>query len=288
MTPACAQQETRFGGFLFARASAASRWLAALGVLVATASAPAIAQDLEREARWARETLATLLSGEAVRIPQANGHRFLAIYQAAARLPSEAANPPPGAAIIAHGRGWGPDVDLYGALRTDLAEAGWSTLSIQLPVLPGTAKLGDYVPTYPDADERFALAVDWLRQRGHTRVAIVSHSLGATMANHYLVRTQDGKVGAWVYLGILNGLDDMFRIKIPVLDVYAERDWEVIRVGADERRKQIERIAGSRQVMVAGAQHFYEDQREPLKRLIVEFLDAVMPAPQAGPAAHKP
>ena len=280
MRPADAQQETRCGGFLFA-------WrVVGVALALLAGAGSGVAQDHEREARWARETLATLLTGEAVRIAQANGHRFLALYQAGAQPSSEAVRSR-GAAIIAHGRGWGPDVDLYGALRTGLAEAGWSTLSIQLPVLPSTAKLGDYTPTYPDADERFARAVDWLRQRGHTRVAIVSHSLGATMANHYLVRTQDGKVGAWVYIGILNGLDDMFRLQIPVLDVYAEHDWEVIRVGADERRKQIERIAGSRQVMVAGAQHFYEDHREPLTRLIVEFLDAVMPTPQVRPAARK-
>ena len=80
--------------------------------------------------------------------------------------------PPPSArarSIIAHGRGWGPDFELYGMLRMKLAEAGYSTLSIQMPVLPGTAKIGDYMPIYGDADERFALAADWLRARGNKK-----------------------------------------------------------------------------------------------------------------------
>ena len=67
----------------------------------------------------------------------------------------------------------------------------------------------------------------------------------------------------------------MFRIKIPVLDVFGSVDWDVTRFGADERKAQIARIAGSRQVMVAGAEHFYEGKREELTTLIVEFLDRV-------------
>ena len=241
------------------------RVLIVLGLLTCTALASA--QDHERESRWAEQTLATLVVGDPVQIAQKNGHRFLALYTRAVHER--------GAIVIAHGRGWSPDYDLYGDLRTQLAEAGYSTLSIQMPVLPGTAKLGDYLPIFPDADERLALAIKWLRTNGAPKVAIVSHSLGATMANHYLINTADPGVDAWVFLSIINGLEDMFRIKIPVLDVFGSVDWEVTRFGADERKAQIARIAGSRQVIVAGAEHFYEGKREELTALIVEFLDRV-------------
>ena len=60
-------------------------------------------------------------------------------------------------------------------------------MSIQLPVLGGGAKVGDYMITYPDSQERFALAADWLVAKGYKNIAIVSHSLGATMANQYLI-----------------------------------------------------------------------------------------------------
>lgn len=236
-----------------------------LGIWAASA---AQAQDYDREARWATDTLATLIEGQAVRIAQGNGHRFLALYTPARRVAT-----PKGAVIVAHGRGWGPDVDLYGELRGRIADAGWSTLSIQLPVLQGTAKLGDYLDIFPDSRDRFAKAVDWLRERGYTRVAVVSHSLGATMANDYLIRVSDRKVGAWVFISILNGLEDMFRIQIPVLDIYADGDWEVIVTGADERAKQIARVPGSRQVMMRGTRHFFEGRRDELTALIVRFLD---------------
>ncbi len=140
-------------------------------------------------------------------------------------------------------------------------------------MLPSTAILGLYVPLYPDARERFQLAVDFLKAKGHRNIGIVSHSLGATMANQYLIRTEETAVGAWVFVGILQGLEEVFRIKIPVLDVYGSNDWTVTMWGAPERRAQIEKIAGSGQIEVAGAKHFFEDKEEELLSIIVTFLD---------------
>jgi pimeloyl-ACP methyl ester carboxylesterase len=241
---------------------------ALLAAMFACACGPAAAQDYEREARWAKETLDALVVGDAVQIAQKNGHRFLGLYTRAAK--------PLGAVIIAHGRGWAPDFELYGVLRTKLAEAGYSTLSIQLPVLPGTAKIGDYLPMFPDSTERFALAAQWLRAKGYGKVAIVSHSLGATMANQYLITTPDPAVDAWVFISIINGLEDMFRIKIPVLDVYGTLDWQVTRYGGEERRAQIIKIAGSEQVVIQGAEHFFERQTDELTRVITTFLGRVL------------
>jgi pimeloyl-ACP methyl ester carboxylesterase len=211
--------------------------------------------------------------GEAVWIEQSNKHKFLSVW-------TEAENAR-GAIILAHGRGWSPDFELYGVLRLKLAEKGYSTLSIQLPVLGGGAKVGDYMITYPDSQERFALAADWLVAKGYKNIAIVSHSLGATMANHYLARTPETPVRAWVFIGIINGLEDMVRIRMPVLDIFGARDWDVTRVGADERRRQIERIAGSRQVVVAGAEHFFEGRQDELIAELTQFLGAALGPPDA-------
>lgn len=241
---------------------------ALLAAALVLAGVAAFAQDYEREARWANETLATLMVGNAVQLEQKNGHRFLGLYTRAQNSR--------GAVVIAHGRGWAPDFELYGALRTQLAEAGYSTLSIQMPVLPGTAKIGDYLPLFPDSSERFALAIAWLRAQGHGRVVIVSHSLGATMANQYLITVPDPDVDAWVFISIVNGLEDMFRIKVPVLDVFGTLDWQVTRYGAEERRAQILKIAGSEQVIVQGAEHFFDRKQEELTGIIAAFLGRVL------------
>jgi pimeloyl-ACP methyl ester carboxylesterase len=238
-----------------------------VAVVLVFFSALASAQDYEREQRWAEQTLPALLVGNAEWLQQKNGHRFLALY-------TEAKNAR-GAIVVAHGRGWSPDFELYGSLRTKLADAGYTTLSIQLPVLDGTGKLGDYIPLYPDARERFQLAADFLKAQGYRNVAIVSHSLGATMANQYLIKTEDRTVGAWVFIGIINGLEEMFRIKIPVLDVFGSKDWEIARLGADERKRQIMKIVNSEQVIVPGAEHFFEGKEDELTGVIVRFLDRV-------------
>ena len=237
-------------------------------------SCSALAQDYDKEKRWADDILPTLMVGDAVWLRQQNGHKFLGLF-------IDKKEKAKGAVIIAHGRGWSPDFELYGTLRTRLAEEGWTTLSIQLPVLPSTAILGLYVPLYPDARERFQLAVDFLKSRGYTDIAIVSHSLGATMANQYLIRTDDTSVRAWVFIGILQGLQEMYRIKIPTLDVYGSDDWTVTMWGAPERAKQLTQHPGSGQVMVKGAKHFFEGHEEELLKIITGFLDRSLKKPNS-------
>jgi pimeloyl-ACP methyl ester carboxylesterase len=223
-------------------------------------------QDYEKEKRWADDILPTLMVGDALWLQQKNGHRFLSLF-------IDKKDKSKGAVIIAHGRGWSPDFELYGTLRTRLADEGYTTLSIQLPVLQSTAILGLYVPLYPDARERFELAVDYLKSRGYRNIGIVSHSLGATMANQYLIRTEDTSVKAWVFVSILQGLEELYRIKFPVLDVYASDDWSTNIYGAPERAAQLRDRPGSAQVMVPGAKHFFEGKEDELVKIIVAFLD---------------
>lgn len=255
-----------FSGTTLRKKPASAGFLFAL--LLAGFAMLAQAQDYAREQRWVDDILATPVFGDAVWLAQGNGHKFLALYMAADK--------PRGAVIVAHGRGWSPDYELYGKLRTRLADAGYTTLSIQLPVLDGTAKLVDYIQTYPDARERFQLAVNFLKTKGYKNIAIVSHSLGATMANQYLIKTDDDSVKAWVFIGIINGLEEMYRIKIPVLDVFGGDDWQVTRWGADERRAQILKIEGSEQVVVPDARHFFEGREDALLRTISTFLDRTL------------
>lgn len=250
------------------------RFLIALALTLTSLAASA--QDYYREKRWSDQIVPGLVVGEAVWITQKNDHKFLTLW-------TEAENAR-GTIILAHGRGWSPDFELYGVLRVKLAEAGYSTLSIQLPVLGGGAKIGDYIPTYGEAAERFQLSANWLKAKGFKNISIVSHSLGATMANQYLINTNDKTVQAWVFIGIINGLEEMFRIKIPVLDVYGGKDWEITQVGSSERRKQIMKIDGSQQVVVPDALHFFEGKEDELVKVVVAFLDDVarrQPTPSA-------
>jgi pimeloyl-ACP methyl ester carboxylesterase len=172
-------------------------------------------------------------------------------------------------------------------IRTKLADQGYTTLSIQLPVLGGGAKIGDYIPTYPEAAERFELAAKFLQEKGYQNIAIVSHSLGATMANQYLINAKQTAVKAWVFIGIINGLEEMFRIKIPVMDIFGSEDWEITQVGAYERKKQIDKVRGSEQLKVSAAKHFFEGQEDELVRIVAAFLDRVFHRGQPANAASR-
>ena len=106
------------------------------------------------------------------------------------------------------------------------------------------------------------------------------------MANQYLIATEDRTVGAWVFIGIINGLEEMFRIRIPVLYVFGSKDWEIARLGADERRRQIMKVKGSEQVVVHDAQHFFEGKEDELAAIVVRFLDRVFHQGKPGSAGR--
>jgi len=253
--------------------------VAFLFIIVFSSAVCAQQPDYEREKRWSDQIVPAILVGDVVWLQQKGGHKFLAIYTQAEK--------PRGAVIIGHGRGWNPDFELYGVLRVKLAEQGYTTLAIQLPVLGPGAKVGDYLPTYPDAEERYALAAKFLQEKGFEKIAIVSHSLGATMANQYLIHANSTPIKAWAFIGIINGLEEMFRIKIPVLDVFGGKDWEITQVGAYERKKQIMKVPGSDQVIVPNAQHFFEGREDDLVKVLVEFLDSRFGSVNAASAGSK-
>src|SRR5436853_5148707 len=93
-----------------------------LGVL----SLPLPAQDYEREKRWSAEIVPGLVVGEAVWIEGQGGPKFLGLYTETQKAPA--------AIVLVHGVGVHPDHGVIGALRVSLADAGYTTLSIQMPV----------------------------------------------------------------------------------------------------------------------------------------------------------
>ena len=70
---------------------------------------------------------------------------------------------------------------------------------------------------------------------------------------------------------------------IPVMDVFGGKDWEITQVGAYERKKQIDKVSGSEQVVVPDALHFFEGREDELVKIITGFLDRVFH--QGNPAS---
>ncbi|HKA44765.1 MAG TPA: DUF3530 family protein [Burkholderiales bacterium] len=221
--------------------------------------------DYAREQRWADEVTPAIVVGDPVRLELKSGRKFLAIY-----------TPNPRAAagvIVVHGLGVHPDWGLIGTLRTRLAEEGYATLSVQMPILAADALGEHYPPLFTEASDRLATAVAWLRSRGVTRIAIVSHSMGSRMSNYFLSHAEAARVDAWVAIGLPSLVAEPFAITIPVLDIYGEKDNAAVLGNAEKRAATLRTIRGSGQVRVAGADHFFAGMEDELTRQVKLFLD---------------
>jgi len=240
--------------------------LRALALLLALNCVTAWSADYAREQRWADEIVPGIVVGDPLWLTTASGRKFLALYE----------NPRGAkfAAIVVHGAGVHPDWGLVNVLRSRLPESGIATLATQMPVLAADAKPEAYPATFPEANERLRAAVAFLRDKGYARIAIVSHSMGARMANHFLIAAPGPGVAAWASLGISGGgFEAPERLGIPVLDLYGERDLPQVIAGAEARAQAIRGLRGSAQIQVADADHFFNGQEEPMVRRVRTFLE---------------
>jgi alpha/beta superfamily hydrolase len=222
------------------------------------------AADYAREERWAQEVVPAIVVGDAVYLATPTRPKVLAILAE----PSGAAKR---GVVIVHGLGVHPDWGLSGGVRTRLAEAGFITLSVQMPVLAADATRDDYTSTLPEASERIAAAIRYLRDRGVQKIAIVSHSYGATMVNAYLARPDALAIDAWVPVGMFGAF--LAKPKEPVLDVVAERDAREILADAKRRARDPLHDACSRSLTVAGTDHYFDNRQAELTSAIVAFLE---------------
>lgn len=225
----------------------------------------ALAADYGREKRWADEVVPGILDGDVVWLEQSSGHKYLGLY-----LPVSA---PRGAVIVVHGMGVHPDWGVNAALRSKLAEQGYATLSIQMPVQAADARPGDYVETFPEAAERIAKAASWLQSKGHTKIAIVSHSLGGRMTRAYFLANAGSPVRAWAALSM--GFDDFKGVNVPVLDVYADKDHDPV-MNMVAARKTSQKHRASAQHRLTGTNHFYVDKESEAVKLVREWLDKTL------------
>jgi pimeloyl-ACP methyl ester carboxylesterase len=240
--------------------------------LVSLQTAFTSAQDYEREARFAELVESQLVVGDSIQISNSNGKSFLGLLTSASALqtPKKAK-----AILLLHGVGTHPDSGIVGQLRSELAELGYTTLSIQLPVQHKEAKLDDYYPkVFGDAKQRIEAAIEWLKTKGYERPVLLSHSMGSWMANEYLdEKHEKNTVGAWVCLSLTGSYSwGMRAYKIPILDVYAEFDVTPA-VNAAWRRKTALITEGSAQLMVKTAMADYNGHAKPLAAQIKQFLD---------------
>jgi hypothetical protein len=247
---------------------ARSTLLIAASLLVSAAATAQVRADAAREQRHAEQIVASLVVGDAVWLTTPAGVRFLGLL-AEARQPKAAV-------LLTHGPGLHPDHGLTGELRMALADRGYTTLSLQMPVLAADEEDGArYRELFPAAADRIAAGVRLLQDKGFARVAVVSHAMGTGMAYHWLKREPQAPLFAWAALSFYGGFDDdMPKLAFPVLDIYGADDYRGIRWPARGRKRVLDRIAGSKQIEVAEGGWFLAGGNAAVLREVAAFLDA--------------
>ena len=198
-----------------------------LGVFCLGLGLAVSASDVEKEGRWAEEVVDQLFDGEPVWL-LTDSVRFLGLHV----IPESGHG---GGLLILHGRGVHPDwPQVVNPLRVALAEAGWHTLSLQLPVLANGVPGTDYKALLPEVRPRIEAGLQFLERTTAGPWFVVAHSMGSTMAVHALTQTPPLPVKGLVLIGLGSGqggrgLDPdgavFSRLSLPVLDLFGEQDF---------------------------------------------------------------
>lgn len=248
---------------------------AAIALLCVTALAPCWGSDLAKEKRWAEQVLAQLFDGEAVWLT-ADGVDFLGLY-------TPAATEAKGGIVVLHGIGVHPDwPQVINPLRVGLAEKGWNTLSVQMPILLNEAPPEEYLPLFGEVPMRVEAALHYLRAQEISSIYIVAHSMGVSMVLNYLGNNSSSVISGLVAIGTSSGgkgsLDEsaaeLSRLRLPMLDIYGEEDLAPVLTGAGTRATAASENTDFTQIEVPGANHFFDGYEPQLLEAVSEWLDA--------------
>ncbi len=244
---------------------------------VLSGAAHGVGPDFAREQRLADEIVDMIFDGE-VEWLEAGGREFLGIHTEA--------DDSRAAVLILHGRGFHPDwADAVNPLRVGLVGRGYSTLSLQMPVLDKEAKYYDYVEIFHHAYPRIEAGIEFLRAAGHDRVVLLAHSCGVHMAMAWIRERGDVEIDAFVGLGM--GATDyqqpmrrpfpLDAMRVPVLDLYGSDEYPAVIRKAPERRAMIEAAGhgASRQLVLAGADHYFRNRGAELVDAVAAWLDGL-------------
>ena len=234
------------------------------------------ASDLAKEKRWADQIVDALITGDTEWLP-VDGLKVLSIY-----TPSET-DPARGAAIIMHGIGVHPDwPDVIHPLRTRLPEAGWATLSLQMPILPNEASGTDYLPLLPEVPPRINAAVEFLQAQGFDNIVLIAHSLGTVMSSYYLAHEPAKPVRAFIGISMseigndsrMSNVAMLKNIHLPVLDIYGSLDEGHVRDYVQQRQQSAAaaKNAAFQQIEIKGANHFYNGKDNALLEMVQNWL----------------
>ncbi|MCL4316526.1 MAG: alpha/beta hydrolase family protein, partial [Gammaproteobacteria bacterium] len=263
-----------------------------------------------REERWAQQILDYLTIGEAVwltddaqgraiakgsagvagdRTPGATETgKFLSIYTGPDGGKAK------GAVILMHDEGQHPDwPEVTSLLRRSLADQGYATLSLQMPILPRGAPLSGYWRALDEAVPRIRAGMKFLRNKGYTDIALIGHGMGSAMGLGALTQGKVKGVRGFIGVGMAAHVSEkasypldarlhaptmLGKLRLPLLDIYGGLDDKVVTESAPERAAAAKQ-AGNKdyeQYKIADADHGFGRFEKELSGYVAAWLDKLM------------
>lgn len=236
--------------------------------------------DREREQLIAERLQQRVTVGEPVNI-KSGKHEYLALYTV------QSTRNPKGAVLLLHSMAAHPDwPGVINQLRQSLPEYGWSTLSIQLPILVEEWPIADYGKTLDESARRIKAAVKHLQSLEYEHIVLVGYGFGAATGMVSVSKSNPGVLGlvgismlAQSYLRPQISIEtELETLKLPVLDIYGSQDRaSIIETAAD--RYQAARKAENpnfKQIVIGGADHHFSDQEVILVKRILAWLNQLI------------
>ena len=220
------------------------------------------------------------IAGELVEL-NAGGERFFAIFQ------PQQLGQGRGGIVLMHDQGSKANsLEVIRPLRLGLADAGWDTLSLQLPEAARDEGRRAWQARRAEILARLQAGLTWLKARGQGTQVIIAKGDSGAIALQYAVDRPPRELQALVLVSAVLGLGepdqrepDLGQLRMPMLDIFAERDIRPVVDTAAARSRAGEAAPGFRQHRVAGATAGFFGLEDDLTGRIRSWLARVVGGP---------
>ena len=172
------------------------------------------------------------------------------------------------AVLFLHGRGLSPnEQDLAYPVRVTMSDL-YNTYSLQLPVLKKQSTYLEYTKIFYDSDERILSALEHIHKKNN-KIIIIAHSCGVHMLMSFIQNKNLSKnISSLVLIGsgaVDKGQKLIYeypydKIKIPILDLFGESDFNLVLKTASKRKQLIKETSlKSQQIKIKSSDHYHTD-----------------------------
>jgi hypothetical protein len=235
-----------------------------------------IASDIQNEQYWKRTISENLKIGEPIEL-KAGEQPFFGIYTKQNRLKQR------GSAIIIHGKAEHPNWnEVIRPLRTQLADYGWNTLSIQMPIRNKPLKTKEDIEKF---NQQGTLRLDntlvYLKDKKTPSIFLITHGENAEIALSYIKDNPKHIIDGLVFVSMplkmahkQKSIELLELLVLPVLDIYAGKDLETVTLTAKERHSAAKRggNADYLQQCINNADFSYDNQVQTLIKRVHSWM----------------